>query len=787
MAMDSQEWTRRPGSGSLDQFGSSGTQILTLSTPGYGSFIDPLNTTIQLPAAMAPTPDGPAGLTGISLPPMPTQAAFDIGGGALASQPVGSPNIAASPAVIGIKPAAISAAVVHTIATGQTLSFASGLNLGAIFNGESGALELGSIAGSSATISNFGPTNEVILDARSGDGVSLSGNHLFIEHGGNAVGTFDITGNLSGASFGIVSAGGNETLTGIAPQMEFFNSTIALSDPNNYGGAKDAGLVADLQQAIDDWAHYAYGVGTLAVELSIVSSFAGDPNALSTGGPATNSYSEIVNGETIYQPSSLYELTTGKHAPGYTNDIVINIPSTALGEIYINPTPSSSGSVPANEYDAVTIFRHELTHGLGFIGFRNPTTGVLPSYATLFDHYSTITSTGADYFIGPHAEAVYGGPVPLTTLQNGEQYYHLANQASDSLAQDLMNGIGLYPGTIHTISAVDIAILQDVGLPVTGFMPCFAAGVLILTARGEVPVEEMRVGDEVVLGRGGLAPVQWIGRRHIDLARHPRPGSVQPVRLRAGSIIDGVPRRDLYLSPDHALYLDGILVPAKALLNGETIAQLSVSQVVYYHIELAAHDVIFADGTPVETYLDCGNRAAFENGPGAVHLHADFASAFRHEASYAPVWEAGDKVEAIRARLLARCSTRRSDDPTIRLVQGCHELALQWAGETMLHAVLAADAGDVMVMSRNAIPGEISPDPRDRRRLGVALGEILLGGPAGIRRIGLDHPDLVTGWHEVEAGQRWTDGAAIIPARLLGDASWIRLRFVAKLSYAQAA
>ncbi|HQU01615.1 MAG TPA: Hint domain-containing protein, partial [Acetobacteraceae bacterium] len=319
------------------------------------------------------------------------------------------------------------------------------------------------------------------------------------------------------------------------------------------------------------------------------------------------------------------------------------------------------------------------------------------------------------------------------------------------------------------------------------FMPCFAAGVLILTARGEVPVEEMRVGDEVVLGRGGLAPVQWIGRRHIDLARHPRPDSVQPVRLQAGSIIDGVPRRDLYLSPDHALYLDGILVPSKALLNGETIARLSVSQVVYYHIELAAHDVIFADGTPVETYLDCGNRGAFENARGAMHLHADFASAFRHEASYAPVWEAGDKVEAIRARLLARCTTKRSADPAIRLVQGCHKLALQWASENMLHAGLAADSGDVMVMSRNAIPGEISPDPRDRRRLGVALGEILLGGPTGIRRIGLDHLDLVTGWHEVEAGQRWTDGAAIIPARLLGDAIWIRLHFVAKLSYAQAA
>ncbi|HQU02880.1 MAG TPA: hypothetical protein PLI12_10550, partial [Acetobacteraceae bacterium] len=75
--MDSQEWARRPGRGWLDQFGSNGTQILTLNTPIYGSFSAPLNTAIQLPAATAPAPDGPAGLTGISLPSIRTQVAFD--------------------------------------------------------------------------------------------------------------------------------------------------------------------------------------------------------------------------------------------------------------------------------------------------------------------------------------------------------------------------------------------------------------------------------------------------------------------------------------------------------------------------------------------------------------------------------------------------------------------------------------------------------------------------------------------------------------------------------------
>lgn len=63
-------------------------------------------------------------------------------------------------------------------------------------------------------------------------------------------------------------------------------------------------------------------------------------------------------------------------------------------------------------------------------------------------------------------------------------------------------------------------------------------------------------------------------------------------------------------------------------------------------------------------------------------------------------------------------------------------------------------------------PATSPPDPRDRRQLGVKIAAIT--GTDG-NTIPLDHPDLVTGWHDPEPDGRWTDGYAVIPASLAGD------------------
>jgi hypothetical protein len=294
--------------------------------------------------------------------------------------------------------------------------------------------------------------------------------------------------------------------------------------------------------------------------------------------------------------------------------------------------------------------------------------------------------------------------------------------------------------------------------------PCFAAGTRIATPAGETAVQSLAVGDEIRLATGGTARIKWIGRRRTNLARHPRPDAVQPVRIAAGALAEGMPARDLVVSPDHALFLDGLLIPAKALINGASITQLNRKSVTYYHIELATHGILLAEGTPAESYLESGNRGAFENGGPAVTLLPDFAQTAREAKGCAPFAESGGRVEAIRARILARAGAATTQDAGL-------EIRFQ--------------NGAAIIFSRRAIPAEVTPDPRDRRVLGVKIGAIHVAG----RQIPLDHPALTQGWHAAEPDGRWTQGAAVIPASLLNGSADVTVEIAATLPYrvAQAA
>ncbi len=204
--------------------------------------------------------------------------------------------------------------------------------------------------------------------------------------------------------------------------------------------------------------------------------------------------------------------------------------------------------------------------------------------------------------------------------------------------------------------AADGFIVQSDGFGGTKVeLPCFAAGTRILTPNGLVAVEALAVGDRVVTVSGTAQPIQWIGWRRVDCRRHPNPEAVWPVRIKAGAFAPGCPERDVFLSPDHAVYVDGVLIPVRHLLNGRSLRQMRVKSVTYYHVELARHDVVLAEGLPAETFLDTGNRSAFANAPGVVTLHPDFG---RGEAvlawdahGYAPLCVTGPVVDAVRASL----------------------------------------------------------------------------------------------------------------------------------------
>jgi hypothetical protein len=166
---------------------------------------------------------------------------------------------------------------------------------------------------------------------------------------------------------------------------------------------------------------------------------------------------------------------------------------------------------------------------------------------------------------------------------------------------------------------------------------CFAAGTRIETEMGLVAVESLSTGDLVVTADGAREPIVWIGQREVDCKRHPRPETVWPVRVSAGAFGENVPVRDLYLSPDHAVFVNDVLVPVRLLIDGGGIAQVKRDRVRYFHVELARHAVILAEGLTVESYLDTGDRANFHVAGSTIRLFPDFGA--KHSPAIAEVWE----------------------------------------------------------------------------------------------------------------------------------------------------
>lgn len=148
----------------------------------------------------------------------------------------------------------------------------------------------------------------------------------------------------------------------------------------------------------------------------------------------------------------------------------------------------------------------------------------------------------------------------------------------------------------------------------------------------------------------GAVPVIWIGHRVIDCSRHPDPRNVWPVCVTKGAFGDNRPHRDLYLSPDHAIFVDDVLIPVRHLINGSSILQMPVRHVTYYHVELACHGVLLAEGLPAESYLNIGQRGDLGD-DNLISLHPDFASRTWEAAGCAPLVVSGPRLAAVRARL----------------------------------------------------------------------------------------------------------------------------------------
>lgn len=191
-------------------------------------------------------------------------------------------------------------------------------------------------------------------------------------------------------------------------------------------------------------------------------------------------------------------------------------------------------------------------------------------------------------------------------------------------------------------------------------LACFVTGTRIATADGFRPVEALRIGDLVRTQSGEARPIRWIGHRSVDPRRHPKPEQVRPLRIAAGAFGPGRPERALFVSADHGICVHGVdagapvLVPAGLLANGDSIAPVDLGAVTYWHVELDSHDVILAEGLPVESYLDSGTRENFMSETIPARLHADFSP-----ASHASLWEVAGCLRLVRTGPLLEAARRQ--------------------------------------------------------------------------------------------------------------------------------
>lgn len=231
--------------------------------------------------------------------------------------------------------------------------------------------------------------------------------------------------------------------------------------------------------------------------------------------------------------------------------------------------------------------------------------------------------------------------------------------------------------------------------------------------------------------------------------------------IRKGAFADNVPYADLRVTKAHGFYFDDVLIPVEFLVNHRTIAwDDEAKEVTLYHIELDAHDVLFANGAPAESFRDDGNRWLFHN------AHEITQSALQQ--SCLPVLTSGAIVDAAWQRLLDRAGTTPSptttDDPDVHLLIDGVRLDAHRRLGAMLVFHLRHRPGNLRIVSRHAVPSELGLS-RDPRSLGVAIRQVVL--TRGPRKAVVEaYGDRLTqGFHDYEPdeGIRWTIGDATLP------------------------
>ena len=230
---------------------------------------------------------------------------------------------------------------------------------------------------------------------------------------------------------------------------------------------------------------------------------------------------------------------------------------------------------------------------------------------------SSSASTAGTHTVSPFNDGVdtfaIGDAVIVELDGEVAEFYLVIGTTDDNgVVLEAGNGLQIYLSNDSIDNGSSVTVDES-----SNYVFCFLENTLITVRDSNlVPVQKLKIGDEVLTGNGTYEKILWIGRQTVNNTmftdyRH------APVCISAGALGDNLPLVDLYVTPNHGMIIDGLVINAAALVNDSTIRFVPLSEMTseftYYHIETANHDEIYANGSLAETFVDYVTRSGFDN------------------------------------------------------------------------------------------------------------------------------------------------------------------------------
>jgi hypothetical protein len=446
----------------------------------------------------------------------------------------------------------------------------------------------------------------------------------------------------------------------------------------------------------------------------------------------SNEFSAVISGgvEHIAFGASSSNVFVDNGGVLYASGSVRDVDVMPGSKMVISEVGYSSGAIPAANAGPDTTYMQDIT----VYGDLRIVAGV-PDSISLYEG-GTITLPSIPY--DPSVALKYDAAKSILEVQGSTTYpIHLGFGNSD-VSRFMVSG---------NSAGETVVSLQSV--PV-----CFCRGTLIATPDGPLPVEDIAVGTSVITAGGEEKPVVWKGGGSA-----PADGATRPVIVRRDAFGSSVPMRDLRVTAGHSFLFGAVLIPIGELINGSSILWDEEAQIVeYYHLELADHDILLAEGALAESYRDDGNRSAFHAADGTPDRRSAMLP-FAPIVTEGPVVDIAWRGLADRAGCIAPTLTQDAD---LHLIADGRRIDPVEIDGTFHRFRVDRPVRRLALNSRADIPAYLGY-ARDPRRLGVALRSCVVEALDERREFTFQSLMFTSGFNNPEQGFCWTRGLAPLP------------------------